>query len=58
MDRSRKGADVALRLVSAEASPILVSTHSLDRQDLFGTERVGRVLLVATKRILLMEEGR
>lgn len=57
MDRSRKRADVALHLVSAEASPILASTHSLERWDLFGTERVGWVLLVATKRILMMEEG-
>lgn len=55
--QKQKGADVDLSLVSAEASPILAFTRSLDRGDLFGTERVGWVLLVVTKRILLMAEG-
>lgn len=57
MDRSRKEEHVVLCPVSPEASHILASTHSHDRQDLFSIERVGWVLPVSTKRFLLMEEG-
>lgn len=46
-----------LGLVSPETSATLASTHSLERRDPFGIERLGWVLSVSTKRILLMKEG-
>lgn len=46
-----------LGLVFFEISVILVFTYSLERRDFFGIERLGWVLLVLIKRILLMKEG-
>lgn len=55
MDRSRKEEHVPLSLVSPEARPNLAFAHVLGRWDLFHIERLGWILAVATKRILLME---
>lgn len=46
---------MSLGLGSPEARPPLAFAHILDRWVFFHIERVGWVLAVATKRILLME---